>query len=202
MARKRENVVPFRKPFRALPLRRSKKRPSPRPKRLLPKSSWRQAWFETRPFVLLIALVTVSIITAVPGAYEPPMFLQSAPERISGNFTRCGPDRGYYCVIDGDTFRIGERRVRVVGIDTAEVDASCQAEAEQAEQSTAALMSWLNKGPFVMTARIDEPNDIYGRELRMLKRNYPDGRFNHLADWMQTNGGARGYLGGWRGGWC
>jgi len=152
--------------------------------------------------VLLIALVTTSIIAAFPGAYEPPTFLQSDRERISGNFTRCGLGRGYYCVIDGDTFRIGERRVRVVGIDTAEVDASCRAEADQAQWSTTALQSWLNKGAFDMTARIDEPNDQYGRELRILKRTNSDGRIDRLADWMQTNGGARDYLGGWRGGWC
>jgi micrococcal nuclease len=202
MASKRDNVVSFRKPFRAVPLRRSKKRPSPPPKPIKPLKSWRDAWFETRPFLLLIALLTVFIIAATPGAYELPAFLQSKPEQISGNFTRCGMGRGYYCVIDGDTFRIGERSVRVVGIDTAEVDARCPAEAEQAERSTSALQSWLNRGPFQMTARVDQPGDQYGRELRILKRVAPDKNIDRLADWMQTNGGARDYLGGWRGGWC
>ena len=201
MASKRDNVVSFRKPFRAVPLRRSKKRPSPPPKSTKPLKSWRAAWFETRPFLLLIALLTVSIIAATPGAYEPPAFLQSKPEPISGNFTRCGMGRGYYCVIDGDTFRIGERRVRVVGIDTAEVDARCPAEAEQAERSTSALQSWLNRGPFQMTARVDQPGDQYGRELRMIKRMAPDKSIDRLADWMQAKGGARDYFGGWRGGW-
>lgn len=202
MASKRDNVVSFRKPVRAVPLRRSKKRPPSSRTRAKPVKSWRTAWFETRPFVLLIALLTVSIIAATPGAYEPPAFLQSKPEQISGNFTRCGKGRGYYCVIDGDTFRIGERSVRVVGIDTAEVDARCPAEAEQAERSTSALQSWLNRGPFQMTARVDQPGDQYGRELRIIKRVVPDKSIDRLADWMQTKGGARDYLGGWRGGWC
>lgn len=185
-----------------MPLRRLNKRPSPKFKRAKPQKSWSEAWFETRPFVLLITLVTISIIAAMPGAYEPPAFLQSEPERISGNFTRCGLGRGYYCVIDGDTFKIGKRNVRVVGIDTAEVDAQCSAEAIQAERSTAALQAWLNRGTFQMTARLDEPNDQYGRELRILKRTGSGGRVDRLVDWMQTNGGARDYLGGWRGGWC
>lgn len=202
MARKRDNVVPFRKPFRAAAQRPWNRRRSPPLNPITSQSTWTQAWLAVRPVVLLIAFVTLSIIAAMPGAYEPPAFLQSDFERISGNFTRCGQGRGYYCVIDGDTFRIGKRSVRVVGIDTAEINASCQTEAEQANQSTAALQSWLNKGAFEMTARLDSPNDQYGRELRIVKRTLSDGRIDRLADWMQTDGGARSYLGGWRGGWC
>lgn len=202
MVRKRNNVVSFRKPLRAVPLRGTNKRTSLPPRRTRQQRTWRQAWFQTRPFVLLIALVTVSTIAAMPCSHEPPAFLQSDLERIFGNFTRCGQGREYYCVIDGDTFRIGERSVRVVGIDTAELDARCPAEAKQAENSTIALQSWLNRGPFQMTTRIDEPSDHYGRELRIIKRIDTDKRVNRLADWMQSDGGARGYLGGWRGGWC
>lgn len=202
MTRRRDNVVPLRKPSRAVVQRPWNRRRPPPPDPIETQSSWKQAWLGARPFVLLIAFVTLSIIAAMPGAYEPPAFLQSDLERISGNFLRCGQGRGYYCVIDGDTFRIGERSVRVVGIDTAEVNASCQTEAEQAMQSTAALQSWLNRGAFEMTGRLDSPSDHYGRELRIVKRTLSDGRIDRLADWMQTNGGARGYLGGWRGGWC
>lgn len=202
MVRKRNKVPSFRKPFKAVPLRMVKGRAPRPPKWKRPQTTWKQAWLETRPYVLLITLVTISVIAAMPGAFEPPGFLQSEPERIEGSFTRCGKGRGYYCVIDGDTFRIGERSVRVVGIDTAEVDAQCPAEAAQAERSTAALQRWLNRGAFTMTARLDEPNDRYGRELRIIKRIDSDSRIERLADWMQSNGGARSYLGGWRGGWC
>lgn len=112
------------------------------------------------------------------------------------------PGRGTYCVIDGDTFKLGERKVRVVGIDAAEVHARCPAEAIQAERSTAALQRWLNRSPFQMTARLDEPTDRYGRDLRIVKRVAPDGREDRLADFMQAEGEARSYLGGYRGGWC
>ncbi|MGV3554115.1 MAG: thermonuclease family protein [Croceibacterium sp.] len=136
------------------------------------------------------------------GSWEPPVFLQTEPQRIEGSFTRCGLGRGYYCVVDGDTFKMGETSVRVVGIDTAEVDAACREEAEQAEASTAALQRWLNRGPFRISARIDEPTDKYGRALRIVKRINPDGSEDRLADYMRAEGGARGYGGGGRGGWC
>jgi endonuclease YncB( thermonuclease family) len=153
-------------------------------------------------FALAILLAVVAIIAAIPGAYEPPEFMQSGAERVSGQFTRCGRARSHYCVIDGDTFRIGERSVRVVGIDTAERDARCPAEAKQAELSAAALQQRLNRGAFQMTARVDEPVNEYGRELRIIKRFNQDGSEDRVAYWMRANGGARLYLGGWRGGWC
>jgi len=87
--------------------------------------------------------------------------------------------------------------VRVVGIDTAELDARCPAEAKLAVSSAAALQSWLNRGPFQMTARLDEPIDQYGRELRIIIRIDCNKRVSRLADWMQTNSGARSYRGGW-----
>jgi micrococcal nuclease len=136
------------------------------------------------------------------GSWEPPAFLQTDPQRIEGSFTRCGIGRGYYCVVDGDTFKMGQTSVRVVGIDTAEVEAACPEEAAQAEASTAALQRWLNRGPFRISARIDEPTDKYGRALRIVKRINPDGSEDRLADFMRAEGGARGYGGGGRGGWC
>lgn len=199
MARKRDNVTSFRKPFRAVPLRRVKNRPPTHPPQ---GTSWRQAFRAMRGVLAVIALVTVAVIAAMPGAFEPPGFMQSEPERIDGRFTRCGPGRGYYCVVDGDTFKLGQRSVRVVGIDTAEVDARCEAEAAQAEASTAALQRWLNRGPFRMTARLDDPTDRYGRDLRIVKRLNPDGSEDRLADYMRKEGGARGYYGGGRNGWC
>jgi endonuclease YncB( thermonuclease family) len=144
----------------------------------------------------------LSTIFSLPGVVPAPGFLSSEPQVIEGRFTRCGPGRGYYCVIDGDTFKMGKTSVRVVGIDTAERDAECPAEAEQAEASTRTLQGWLNRGPFEMTARLDNPTDRYGRALRTLYRIRPDGSEDRLADFMRTEGGARGYWVGWRGGWC
>lgn len=53
-----------------------------------------------------------------------------------------------------------------------------------------------------MTHRLDEPTDRYGRGLRTVYRLRPNGSEDRLADFMRRDGGARGYLGGGRGGWC
>lgn len=163
---------------------------------------WARALSGIRPFVMLVVFLTLGVVLGDGGAFEPPAFLQTTPEQVKGTFTRCGPGRGTYCVIDGDTFKLGARKVRVVGIDTAEIDAQCPAEAEQAEKSTVALQGWLNRGAFQMSARMDEPTDRYGRDLRIVKRIGADGKEDRLADYMQAEGGARSYLGGYRGGWC
>ena len=152
--------------------------------------------------MLLVIVVSFLVVFGNGEAFEPPAFLQTDPRKVEGRFTRCGPGRGYYCVIDGDTFKMGSQSERVVGIDTAEVDSRCPAEAAQAEVSTAALQRWLNRGPFRITARIDEPMDRYGRSLRIVKRLNTDGSEDRLADWMIAQGGARDYIGGWRRGWC
>lgn len=197
MARRSDNVVQFDT------RRRRRWRRAPQPARFArPRKSWGQALRETRPFTLLVALVTLAVIAWDGALLEPPAFLQTDPEVIAGSFTRCGPGRGYYCVIDGDTFKIGQRKVRVVGIDAPEVHARCPAEAAAAERATQALQTWLNRGPFRMTARLDEPTDRYGRDLRMLKRAAPNGREDHLADYMRDGGWARRYMGEGRGGWC
>ena len=70
------------------------------------------------------------------------------------------------------------------------------------ERATQALQIWLNRASFRMTARVDNPTDHYGRELRMVKRIEPDGSEDRRADYMRDGGWARRYLGGWRGGWC
>lgn len=161
-----------------------------------------QAFVAMRPVLLAIALIAVWFVYDDAGLLEPPGFMQTAPETIGGRFTRCGPGRGYYCVIDGDTFRIGARKVRVVGIDAPEVAARCPEEAAAAERATAALQAWLNRASFRMTARVDEPTDRFGRELRIVKRIAPDGSEDRLATYMREGGFARRYLKGWRAGWC
>ena len=182
--------------------RRGKTRSVP-PARFKPRPpGWRDAFVSLRPWLLLIGFVTMAYIFTLPGVFSAPGWLSSEPQVIEGRFTRCGRGRGYYCVVDGDTFKLGNTSVRVVGIDTAEKDADCAAEAVQAEASTEALQAWLNRGPFRMTHRLDEPIDRYGRSLRTVYRLRPDGSEDRLADFMRTEGGARYYWGGDRGGWC
>ena len=175
----------------------------PKPGRRKPaQKSWRQAWRETRPFVLLVALVTIWYIADDADLIGTPSFLLTEPETVSGQFGRCGPGRAEHCVVDGDTFKIGRRDIRVVGIDAPEVEARCPQEATGAERATLALRAWLNQAPFQMVAKKYDANDRYGRELRIVTRAVPGGTVRRLSEDMVEGGYARRYVGGWRGGWC
>ena len=154
-----------------------------------------------RPFILGATLLTIWPAMD-PALVEPPSFLATEPERVSEQFTRCGPRRGHACVIDGDTFKLGDRKIRIIGIDTAEVDARCPAETAQAEAATAELQRLLNQGPFEMVGGAGNQQDGYGRDLRALRRTLPNGTVQSIAEEMRSSGHARRYLGGLRGGWC
>ena len=153
-----------------------------------------------RPFIL--GGILLSVWPAMdPAMIEPPRFLSTGPERVDARFTRCGPDRGKACVVDGDTFKIGQRKIRIIGIDAPEVKARCPKEAQLAEAATAKLPTLLNEGPFVMTGRIDYMRDRYGRDLRTIKRKRPDGTVQSIAEDMRASGLAHRYL-GFKTGWC
>ena len=114
------------------PFRRSKRRwtrsKDHRPARLIsrrftsppPRRSRIVRWLSAfRPWVFLA--IALSIWPTVdPALVEPPAFLSTDPEEVNDSFTRCGPGRGVNCVIDGDTFKLGERKVRIIGIDAPE----------------------------------------------------------------------------------
>jgi endonuclease YncB( thermonuclease family) len=156
---------------------------------------------KTRPFALFAGLLAIWP-AADPALVEPPAFLATGPEPIDEQFTRCGRGRGHACVIDGDTFKLGQRKVRIIGIDTPEVAAQCPKEALAAEAATAELQRLLNQGPFDMVGRIDEPTDRYRRDLRAITRTRADGTTQSIAGEMRDGGFARRYLGGYRSGWC
>ena len=100
-----------------------------------------------RPLVLA-AILAALWPTLDPALVEPPAFLSAAPERVAQRFTRCGPGRGNACVIDGDTFKLGKRKIRIVGIDAPETHpANCPEEAKVGAAATAELMRLLNQGP-------------------------------------------------------
>lgn len=61
------------------------------------------------------------------------------------------------------------------------------------EISLVGRQSWLNRRPFCMTHRRDEPNERYGRGLRTIHRQRPDLSEGRLADFIRSEGGARGY---------
>lgn len=136
-----------------------------------------------------------------PALVEPIGPLASDPERVSAHFTRCGRERGHACVVDGDTIRLGDRRIRIIGIDAPEVKASCPAEARLAEAASVRLQQLLNAGPFAMVGRVDEPTDRYGRELMALRRTLPDGSEQSIAEMLRNEGLARRYMGSKRS-WC
>ncbi|MBX7491907.1 hypothetical protein K3163_01645 [Qipengyuania sp. 1NDW9] len=187
--------------------RRRRKTP-PRPARFgkrngqSPGRSTRGGWLTA---ALALGLVLAAAFYEDPASFGAPGFMLGDAERVTAGFAKCGRGDwtgGTACVSDGDTFRLAGRRIRVVGIDTAEKDARCPAEAMLANRSTEALLTWLNRGPFDMRAKAGEDRDKYGRDLRTISRTQPDGSTDWLADYMIEQGGARRYLGGWRGSWC
>lgn len=153
-------------------------------------------------FTLAGIAIGITLPLYDPAVVDPPRFLSAEPEPVSASFTRCGPGRGFACVIDGDTFKLGERKVRIIGIDAPEVKARCPAEAAQAEAATAKLQELLDQGPFEMVAPVYGTRDRYGRDLRSLRRTRPDGSTQSIAEEMRNSGLARRYLGGFRSGWC
>ena len=167
----------------------------------LARDTWR--WLGVlRPFILFGILASLYVGAGDPALIEPPAFLSSDPETVDQQFTRCGPGRGHACVIDGDTFKLGERKVRIIGIDTPEVQAQCPDEARLAEAATAELQRLLNDGPFEMVAPIYRATDRYGRDLRVVRRKLGDGSMQSIAAEMRESGFARRYLGGFKAGWC
>jgi micrococcal nuclease len=160
---------------------------------------WLTAW---RPFLLFFILALIWN-TLDPALMEPPDFLSTAPEQVETSFTICGEGSSEACVIDGDTFRLGQRSIRLVGLDAPETHPSrCEAEAQLGGAATERLVALLNLGPFEMRARIDEQYDRYGRELLVLTRIEANGNRTSIANEMLASGTVRRYLGGLRGDWC
>lgn len=177
----------------------------PRPLRFWPepkRSPFRRLLFAARPFALASALAGIGI-GYDPALVEPPGILSTEPERVSETFTICGRARSHACVVDGDTFRIGQRRVRIIGIDAPEIHpARCAEEARLGEQATAKLRDLLNEGPFEMVAPVYGRKDRYGRDLRSVRRTLAGGSTQSIAEAMRESGLARRYLGGFKPGWC
>jgi endonuclease YncB( thermonuclease family) len=197
-----------------IPFRRPKHRKWTRAEdygKVLPTSRWRgeppepprrSRFAALRPWLLLTLLLGLWQGLEVE-TLEPLSIFASDPEQVNGPFTRCGPGRGVNCVIDGDTFKLGERTVRVLGIDAPETHpARCPAEAAKGELATAELQRLLSRGPFRMTGRINDMRDQYGRDLRALSRVRFNGTTESIAEQMIASGTVRRYYGAARGTWC
>ena len=168
--------------------------------RFWPDSPRKRSWIGVRPFAL--GAVALAIWpTMDPALIEPPSFLSTGPERVSAHFTLCGRGRGHACVVDGDTFKLGQRKVRIIGIDAPEIHGACPAETRLAYAATVRLQNLLNQGPFEMVGRVDDMQDRYGRDLRLVRRKLPDGNYQSIAEEMRKNGLAHRYI-SMKTSWC
>lgn len=124
-------------------------------------------------------------------------------EQVSGKFVRCGQRGSANCVPDGDTLVIGQRRIRIIGIDAPELHpARCEQEFRHGEAAAQALLALVNEGPFVLADPDVPARDEYGRELKHLLRARPDGTVQSIADDLVAAGAVRPYLRGARVSWC
>lgn len=151
---------------------------------------------------LLIAVMWF-VAESWPGRLAPAAMPAGPAEVITGPFVRCGKGRAAGCIPDGDTLIIGNRKIRIIGIDAPELHpARCPAEAAQGEAAAQALLALVNQGPFTLAGPNPVVFDEYGRELRHLLRKRSDGTVQSIADDLVATGTVRPYLHGSRDPWC
>jgi micrococcal nuclease len=144
--------------------------------------------------ILLLLLVGGLLDPALVPPFGP---TATRPERITASFTRCGQGHSLACVVDGDTIRLGQRRVRLIGIDAPELhDAGCPSELALANRAADRLLTLVNAGPFDLVGHRFQDRDVHGRDLRVALR---DGR--SLGGMLVDEGLARRYYGSKRP-WC
>jgi len=147
-------------------------------------------------------LLWLAPILLLAGALLDPSLIEpigplAASEQVSATFTPCGPGRGSACVVDGDTFKLGDRKVRITGIDAPELaEPRCPAEAALARRAADRLLVLLNQGPFVMVAHRLQRQDRHGRDLMVIRR---DGK--SIGSILIDEGLAHRYIGSKRS-WC
>lgn len=98
-------------------------------------------------------------------------------------------------VTDGDTFRVGERRIRVIGID------SCETGTTGGRDATAAARRWLSGATVTLTREPGVDLDRYGREVRYVGTASGDfGRLmvpaTHTGVYRGGNNASASYLAG------
>lgn len=124
-----------------------------------------------------------------------------AEERIDARFTMCGLGRGHACVVDGDTIKIGQRRIRMLGIDAPETaEFTCPAERERGARATQRLLELLNSGSVWLVTTADRSHDDYGRDLRRIEVDHGTGRTD-IGDVLVREGLAARFDGA-KADWC
>ncbi len=145
---------------------RTKFRPTPRA------PSFKPTRRGIRRGLWLLPLLALTGALLDPSLIAPVGPLAAPAERVTATFTPCGPGRGPACVIDGDTFKLGDRKIRIVGIDAPELaEPKCAAEAVLAQRSADRLRVLLNEGDFDMVAHRLHRQDRHGRDLMAVKRS-------------------------------
>lgn len=122
------------------------------------------------------ALWLIPVLALAGALLDPSLIAPFGPlattEQVAATFTSCGPGRGAACVIDGDTFKLGDRTIRITGIDAPELTGPrCAAEAVLARRAADRLRTLLNQGLFDMVAHRFQRQDQHGRDLMVIKRN-------------------------------
>ncbi|MDQ3078829.1 MAG: thermonuclease family protein [Pseudomonadota bacterium] len=146
---------------------------------------------------LLVVLLAVAGALLDPAIVPPMGPTAGRPERIEARFTRCGRGRSMACVVDGDTFRLGQRRVRLVGIDAPELKgAKCAAERALGERAADRLLFLVNQGGFELVGHRFHDRDSHGRDLRVARRDGVS-----LGDQLVDEGLAEHYVGA-KQDWC
>jgi len=146
---------------------------------------------------LLIALLVLVGALLDPALLPPIGPTAGRPERINARFTRCGEGRSMACVVDGDTIRLGQRRVRLIGVDAPELaGASCAAERALGERAADRLLALVNQGEFDLVGHRFNNRDARGRDLRIARRGGVS-----FGKQLTNEGLARRYFGSKRS-WC
>lgn len=105
------------------------------------------------------------------------------------------PSLIYFQPLDGDTLRLpGGEKIRGVGFDAPEIEASCDGEYQLAMEAQA-RMALLAKDGLTFER---QGTDRYGRTLAVIRTR----QGVNVADIMISAGLARPYAGGRRGSWC
>ena len=146
-------------------------------------------------------LLIVPLLVSAGALLDPALIAPFGPlakrEVVGATFTLCGPGRGVACVVDGDTFKLGERKIRITGIDAPElVEPRCPQEAALARRSADRLLALLNQGSFEMVAHRIHRRDRHGRDLMVLERNG-----SSIGGQLINEGLAHRYVGSKRS-WC
>jgi endonuclease YncB( thermonuclease family) len=144
----------------------------------------------------LVAIGLVGMICVTEFGLPIPTAMRAHSAPVTTSFGYCFAGGGTNCVVDGDTFYIGEQKVRIAGIDAREThDYDCESELALGDRATEKLQALLNSGSVTMTS-IDRDRDVYGRLLRNVRVNGRD-----VGEALISAGMARAYAGGRRP-WC